>query len=124
MQLKPIDIFTEYLVNEPTDIKGYFDDCISFIVGEANRKNIEFDGYFQQRWEDMADTIIHFDNEYFDNMDRKKLYVYLSCLVDDEIYGYLNDAYNVAFNISKLPTPTKDELQNEINLLIANGTKF
>ena len=89
--ITPRDIFGEYLVDDP-NLELYFEDSHSLIVGEAQRKKIEFDGYLQEHWEKSADSVYHFDEEYFEDKNRKKLYVYLSSIVDEEIYGYLRDA--------------------------------
>jgi hypothetical protein len=120
MELRPIDLFVEYFIGDPTNLEGYFEDCYSLIVGEADRKGIEFDGYLKEKWMESADTIIHFDEEYFDDFNRKKLYVYLSSLYDDEIYSYLCDAYRVALQ----DIPSKDELKKRVQNLIDKGVNF
>ena len=56
--------------------------------GERNWVNV----YFQERWEDAADTIVNFDEDYFENMDRINLYVFLSALYDNEAHDYLQSA--------------------------------
>lgn len=88
--------------------------------GYAQEKGIEFDGYFKERWEDSANTIIEFDEEYFDNQDRKKLYVYLSALYDDEVYKYLKNAYEVA----QLEAPNKEWVKQQVDGLIDKGVRF
>lgn len=120
MELKPIDYFKDYFVGDNTNLEEYFNDCYSLIVGEADKKGIEFDGYLREKWEESADTIIHFDEEYFEDINRKKLYVYLSSLYDEEIYSYLCDAYNIALQ----QEPSKIELQKRIESLIKNGVNF
>lgn len=120
MELKPRDIFIDYLIDDPIDKETYFKDVISFIHGEAQKKGHEFDDYFQTKWENAADTITQFNEYYFDDLNRQKLYVYLSAIIDDEIFGYLNDAQEVAE--SKLFT--KESLKDEIDFLINIGTKF
>ena len=79
-------------------------DCMDLLHGFAQEKGIEFDGYFQERWEVAADTIVNFDEDYFENRDRKNLYVFLSALYDDEVFDYLQNAYAIA----KLEAPTKE----------------
>lgn len=59
----------------------------------AIEKDIEFDGYFKQRWKDSADTIINLDEEYFNDPDRTELYVYLSTMVDEQNFSFLNQVY-------------------------------
>ena len=84
------------------------------------RKQIEFDGYFQERWEDAADTIVNFDEDYFENRDRKNLYVFLSALYDDEVFDYLQSAYAIA----KLEAPTKEWVKLDVDGLISEGVRF
>lgn len=120
MELTPRDIFIDYLINDPIDKESYFNDVISFIHGEAQRKGHEFDDYFETKWKESADTISQFNEYYFNDLNRQKLYVYLSAMIDDEIFGYLNDAQEVAG--SKLFT--KEFLKDQIDFLINIGTKF
>lgn len=119
MELTPRDIFVEYLIDDPS-METYFKDAISLIHGEAQRKGHEFDDYFQTKWEDSANTITQFNEFYFDDKNRQKLYVYLSAMIDDEIFGYLNDAQEVA----GYDLLSKDDVQNEVDNLIKSGTKF
>ena len=63
-----------------------------FFLGRLLGKGIEFNGYFLERWEDAADTIVNFDEDYFENMDRINLYVFLSALYDNEAHDYLQSA--------------------------------
>lgn len=119
MELTPRDIFVEYLIDDP-DMETYFQDAVSLIHGEAQRKGHEFDDYFQTKWEDSANTITQFNELYFEDKNRQKLYVYLSAIIDDEIFSYINDAQEVAgFQILR-----KEEVQNEVDRLIKSGTKF
>ncbi len=120
MELRPIDIFVEFFINEPTDLEQYFEDCYSLIVGEAGQRGIEFDGYLKQKWIQSSDTIIDFDEDYFEDFNRKKLYVYLSSLYNKEIYDYLCDAYGVALQ----EKPSKEELKKRIQNLIHKGVNF
>ena len=50
MELRPVDYFADYFINDPINLEEYFEDCYSLIVGEADRKGIEFDGYFKEKW--------------------------------------------------------------------------
>lgn len=120
MELTPKDIFIDYFINDPTDLEGYFNDAINLIHGEAQRKGHEFDEYFQTKWEDAADSITQFNEPYFENKNRRKLYVYLSAFIDDEIFGYLQDAYEVV----EFEPLTKEQIKHEIDNLIKNGTTF
>ena len=66
-----LELFKEYWANEPLEVTSYLNDCMDLLHGFAQEKGIEFDGYFQERWEDAADTIVNFDEDYFENRDRK-----------------------------------------------------
>jgi hypothetical protein len=69
---------------------------MDLLHGFAQEKGIEFDGYFQERWEDAADTIVNFDEDYFENRDRKKFVCFSSALYDDEVFDFLHSAYVIA----------------------------
>ncbi|UTG66792.1 hypothetical protein J2O02_18385 (plasmid) [Elizabethkingia anophelis] len=122
MELTPRDIFIDYLISidDPSNLDSYFDDCYSFIVGEADKRKIEFEGYLRTKWEESSKTIYEFDEDYFDNLDRKKLYVYLSALYNSEIYSILKDAYDV---VEKTP-PNVEEINIRIKNLIDSGIDF
>ena len=113
-------LFVEYFINDPLDSEGYLNDCMDLLHGFAQEKGIEFDGYFQERWEDAADTIVNFDEDYFENRDRKNLYVFLSALYDDEVFDYLQSAYTIA----KLEAPTQEWVKLQVDGLIAKGLRF
>ena len=110
-------LFVEYFINDPLDSEGYLNDCMDLLHGFAQEKGIEFDGYFQERWEDAADTIVNFDEDYFENRDRKNLYVFLSALYDDEVFDYLQGAYAIAH----LEAPTQEWVKLQVDGLIAKG---
>jgi hypothetical protein len=122
MELTPKDIFIDYLINidDPNNLNSYFEDCYSFIVGEADKRGIEFEGYLKTKWIDSSDTIYDFNDDYFDNIERKKLYVYLSSLYNSEIYSILIDAYEV---VEQLP-PTEEDIKLRIKNLIDSGVDF
>ena len=113
-------LFVEYFNNDPLDSEGYLNDCMDLLHGFAQEKGIEFDGYFQERWEDAADTIVNFDEDYFENRDRKNLYVFLSALYDVEVFDYLQSAYAIA----KLEAPTQEWVKLQVDGLIAKGVRF
>lgn len=114
------DLFVDYFTNEPGNVQQYLNDCISLLVGEGNDRVIEFDGYFQERYEAEAENPVDFDEDYFDQDDRKKLYVYLCGQVDDEMLTMLQDAYKVA----GLEAPTKEDLKQMSDALIRRGVRF
>ncbi len=37
--------------------------------------------------------VVNFDEEYFDDPNRTELFVYLSAMVDKEIFSFLNQVY-------------------------------
>ena len=84
------DVSFGHILEDPDDI---YRDAMDLIRSCAIEKDIEFDGYFKQRWKDSADTIVSFDKEYFDDPDRTELYVFLSAMVDEEIFSFLNQVY-------------------------------
>ena len=64
--------------------------------------------------------IVNFDEAYFENRDRKNLYVFLSALYDDEVFDYLQSAYAIA----KLEAPTQEWVKLQVEGLIAKGVRF
>ena len=63
---------------------------------------------------------MNFDEDYFENRDRKNLYVFLSALYDDEVFDYLQSAYAIA----KLEAPTKEWVKLDVDGLISEGVRF
>lgn len=96
-------------------------EAMELIRDAAVKKNIEFDGYYKQRWIDSADTIVSFDEEYFEDPDKRDLYVYLSALVDEEILSFLNHYY---FFLNQKDI-TRDYVQEQVDHLIkVKGVRF
>lgn len=114
------DLFIINFQDDPEDLHRYWEDAIGLIHTEAVEKGIEFDGYFQSKWADAADTITQFNEAYFADENRRKLYVYLSAIADDEIYSYLKDAYNVVGETE----PSKETLKIWSDQIILNGSSF
>ncbi|RCU42307.1 hypothetical protein EIZ47_10195 [Chryseobacterium lacus] len=114
------DILVNHLIDDPTDMESYWRDAVGLIQSEAIDKGIEFDGYFKEKWEDAAGTIFNFNEYYFDDEERRKLYVYLSALYDEEIMIHLKDAYQVA----SLPELTELHVKGVVDELIKGGTRF
>lgn len=117
--MKSIEYFLEFYLNAADDDQ-YYNDCIDYLVHLADKRGIEFDGYLRQKWIDSADTIYNFDEDYFDDIQRKKLYVYLSCLVDDIIFKCHNEVYRLI----RKDAPNKDEISAMYKSLIEKGVKF
>lgn len=98
-----------------------YKDAMELIRSCAVEKNIEFDGYFLERWSESADTIINFDEDYFDDPDKRDLYVFLSSIVDDEIFSFLK----IAFTLYESEPITKDFVQDKIEYLTkVKGVRF
>ncbi len=87
----------------------------------ADDKGIEFDGYFNARWADSADTIVNFDEGYFQDEERTELYVFLSAMVDDEIFDFLAEVIR-ALNQKEI---TRELVEQRIRFLTkAKGVWF
>lgn len=99
------------ILEDPAD--DQYPESMDLIRSCAVEKNIEFDGYFHQRWKESADTIINFDEEYFDDPDKIELYVFLSASVDEEIFEFLQVVYQ---NIFKLDL-TREMILEKIEFL-------
>lgn len=113
------DISFGHILEDPND--DIYAESMGLIRSCADEKGIEFDGYFKQRWKESADTIINFDEEYFDDPDRIELYVYLSAMVDDEIFNFLNQVYH----FFEKKVITKEIIQDKIDHLTkVKGVKF
>ncbi|SHH68494.1 hypothetical protein SAMN05421866_3470 [Chryseobacterium oranimense] len=115
-----LEILSNYLEADPEDLECFYDDSMELIRGAATHKNIEFDGYFRERWEISADTVFEFDEEYFENKDRRDLYVFLSALVDKDIYSYLEYAWPFTQNEKLTEVIIKDKIQQ----LKEKGVRF
>lgn len=58
---------------------------MELLRGVANEKKIEFDEYYHTRWENSADTIVNFNEMYFNDTDKRDIYILLSAQVDVDI---------------------------------------
>lgn len=113
------DISFGHILEDPND--NIYAESMDLIRSCADEKGIEFDDYFKQRWKESADTIINFDEEYFDDPNRIELYVYLSAMVDDEIFNFLNQVYHF-FEKKDI---TKKIIQDKIDYLTkVKGVRF
>ncbi|WP_300685852.1 hypothetical protein [Chryseobacterium sp.] len=115
-----LQLLSNYIEEDPEDLNSFFDDAMNLIRGAAADKNIEFDGYFRERWEISADTIFEFDEEYFEDEDRRDLYVFLSSLVDNEIFDYLEYVWHHVFHEEL----TKEIIEIRIEELKEKGVRF
>lgn len=115
-----MNLLQEYLRNSLTNPQQFYDDAMELLRGIAIEKNIEFDDYFQTRWEKSAETIINFDEKYFADPKKRDLYAILSAQIDEEIFKYLNFVWNNYYH-EKL---TLEILKNKENELLKMGIKF
>lgn len=115
-----IDAFIANYEDDPTDIESYLRDAFGLIHGEAQERGIEFDGYFQTKWEESAATIGAFDEQYFSNMDRRNLFVWKAAETTPEIFKLLQQAYQIAHLI----VPTMNDVHQQIFELEEKGVKF
>ncbi|KAA2223066.1 hypothetical protein [Chryseobacterium sediminis] len=113
-------LLANYIEEDPNDMVNFYDDAMNLIRGAAADKNIEFDGYFRERWEISADTIFEFDEDYFEDEDRRDLYVFLSALVDEDIFNYLHYVWHHVFHQEL----TEDILERRILELKEKGVTF
>ncbi len=98
----------------------FYDAAIGLTQYEAVQKNIEFDGFFRERWEIAAEHPLSFDEEYFENEERSELYVFLAALVDAEIF----EAVNFIWHTIRGQEVSEDILHQEIEKLKLEGIKF
>lgn len=111
-------IILQDMAESPDEI--LFDDMVGFIQYQTNQKGIEFDGFFRTKWEIEADHPMTFDDEYFENENRSELYVYLAAEKDDEVFSWLEYAWNLTHEEEL----SKYILHREIYLLQEKGVKF
>lgn len=113
-------LLANYIEEDPEDLDNFYDDSMNLIRGVAADKNIEFNGYFRERWEISADTIFEFDEDYFEDQDRRNLYVFLSALVDREIFEYLHYVWHHVHDEEL----TGVIIENRIEQLKEKGVRF
>lgn len=65
----------EYLIDSVHELDEFYNDSMELLRGVANEKKIEFDEYYHTRWVNSADTIVNFNELYFDDTD-KRIYTY------------------------------------------------
>ncbi|WP_262711398.1 hypothetical protein [Chryseobacterium mulctrae] len=75
------------------DPEGVYNDVMELIREEAIEKKIEYDGYYRIKWEEEAENVMTFDKEYFENKERRDLYVFKAALDDKEIFQLLHGYY-------------------------------
>lgn len=113
-------LMEEYLKDSGSIPDDFYNDSMELLRGVADEKEIEFDEYYRTRWNDSVDTIVSFDDVYFDDPDKRNLYVFLSAKVDDEIFTSLNFVWE-NYHHEQL---TNEILDSEIQKLLEKGTRF
>ncbi|WP_073336954.1 hypothetical protein [Chryseobacterium carnipullorum] len=102
------------------DPEGVYNDVMELIREEAIEKEIEYDGYYRIKWEEEAENVMTFDKDYFENKDRRDLYIFKSALDDKEIFHLLHYIWNLA----KGEDLNENILHREIYTLQEKGVKF
>lgn len=102
------------------DPEGVYQNVMELIRTEAIEKEIEYDGYYRHKWEEEAENVMTFDKEYFEDKDRRDLYIFMAALEDQEIFHLL---YNI-WNLSKSEDLNENILHREIYNLKEKGVKF
>lgn len=110
----------EYLIDSAHELDEFYNDSMELLRGVANEKKIEFDEYYNTRWANSADTIVDFNELYFDDPDKRDLYVLLSAQVDVDIFSYLEYVWSNYYH-EKL---TMAIVKSKAEELISKGTKF
>ncbi len=115
-----IFLLGEYAAESGNDMDQFFDSAMELIRSEAIERKIQFDGYFRTRWEIEADNVMSFDSDYFEDKNRRNLYVYLSALINQDIFEMVE--YIWPF----MQDEDLDEniLHREIYFLQEKGVKF
>lgn len=113
-------ILVEYFIDDPNDLTGYMNDAYSLIAGECIKKELEFNGYFRTKYEEALKNLTDFDEDYFNDENRIKLYVLLSSLQNKEIMSHLQDIYTISQQIQ----PSEDQVIEMINELLDRGVEF
>jgi len=113
---KTIAILQE-LAQSPDEM--LYHDMIGLIQYEASQKGIEFDGFFRRLWEIEAEHPF-FNEEYFENERRRQLYVYQAALIDEEVFFWVQYAWNITHE----EVLCENILHREIYNLKEQGVKF
>lgn len=120
MKQYTIQLIAEYLAERGADIPGFFDDAMELIRSEAIERNIVFDGYFREKWKIEAEHVMTFDSAYFEDKEKRNLYVYLSALNNHDIYEMVEYIWPIVFDEDL----TENFLHREIYFLQEKGVKF
>ncbi|WP_288435390.1 hypothetical protein [uncultured Chryseobacterium sp.] len=120
MKANTIWLLGEYLVDDGFGSKEFYNDAMELIRSEAIERDIQFDGYFRMKWEIEAENVMSFDSEYFEDVQRRDLYVFLSGLVNQDIYEFLEYIWPSIFD----EDISENNLHREIYKLKEKGVTF
>lgn len=113
-------LMEEYLKDSGSTLDDFYNDSMELLRGVADEKEIEFDEYYKTRRKDSVDTIVSFDEIYFDDPDKRNLYVFLSAKVYNDIFTSLNFLWENYYDEQL----TNEILDDEIQKLLEKGTRF
>lgn len=115
-----LTVLQQNYLDDPKDLQRYLDDAFGLLHYEAQERGIEFNGYFQSKWEASANTVFNFDENYFADLDRRNLYVYKAAEIDSELFELFQEVYRIA----QLPIPTMKDIARETFWLEEKGVHF
>ena len=118
--MRLVSIFQKLFDDDPVSLDYYLEGVFGLLHEEAVNCGIEFDGYFKSKWNESANTIICFDEQYFSDIDRRNFYVYKAAEVNSEILQLLQSAYKIAH----LRPPTINDIHGEIFEHEGKGVKL
>lgn len=106
---------------ESDDPHYYFDESMNIFRMLGVEKDIEVRGYYQSKFiEESTKHPVSFNPEYFENKERRNLYVYYCALKDKEIFSYLA----LFWNFHAHEELSENVLHREIYLLEEKGVLF
>lgn len=114
------NLLAEYLSEADGDLEEFRNNSMEVIRAEAIERNIQFDGYYRTKWEIEADNVMTFDSEYFEDPQRRDLYVFLAALVNHDIYDFLEYIWPLVYD----EDISENFIHREIYLLKEKGVKF
>ncbi|MGE8528528.1 hypothetical protein [Chryseobacterium rhizosphaerae] len=120
MKANTMWLLGEYLADSADNIPEFYNDAMELIRAEAIERNIKFDKYFRGKWEIEADNVMTFDQEYFEDQQRRDLYVFLAGLINQDIYEFLEYIWPFAFD----EDISENSIQREIYKLKEKGVRF
>lgn len=112
-------LFRDYLSSDPS-LSTYFTDCLTALVILGSHKGIEFGGYYQTKWEQNLVNPLQFSELYFEDFERKKLYVLMATVIDEEMEHFYKKMYEVA----GLPVPSNAAKFRSAKLIRSKGKDF